>query len=103
MVPLWDMLNHVTGRCNVRLHHDEEAGSLQMIATAAVGAGGALSCWAVAPWSPPPFFSPEGASSPASPARPSAWRELKPPPRCIAASAAASICCKHPFGAYAPR
>ena len=33
MVPLWDALNHVTGRCNVRLHHDEEDECLQMIAT----------------------------------------------------------------------
>lgn len=33
MVPLWDALNHVTGRCNVRLHHDEDDESLQMIAT----------------------------------------------------------------------
>lgn len=41
MVPLWDMLNHVTGMCNVRLHHNEVAGALEMIATAAVPAGGA--------------------------------------------------------------
>ena len=33
MVPLWDALNHVTGRCNVRLHHDEDDECLQMIAT----------------------------------------------------------------------
>lgn len=33
MVPMWDALNHVTGRANVRLHHCERSGSLQMIAT----------------------------------------------------------------------
>lgn len=32
-MPLWDALNHITGRCNVRLHHDEDAECLQMIAT----------------------------------------------------------------------
>uniref|UniRef100_A0A0G4I151 SET domain-containing protein n=1 Tax=Chromera velia CCMP2878 TaxID=1169474 RepID=A0A0G4I151_9ALVE len=33
MVPFWDMLNHVTGRVNVRLHHCEETDQLQMIAS----------------------------------------------------------------------
>lgn len=33
MVPMWDMLNHVTGKVNVRLHHCEDRGVLQMIAT----------------------------------------------------------------------
>lgn len=33
MVPMWDALNHVTGRANIRLHHCERSGSLQMIAT----------------------------------------------------------------------
>lgn len=32
-MPLWDALNHITGRCNVRLHHDEKGECLQMIAT----------------------------------------------------------------------
>ena len=36
MVPMWDALNHVTGRANVRLHHCERSGSLQMIATQAI-------------------------------------------------------------------
>ncbi|KAF8073173.1 SETD6 [Scenedesmus sp. PABB004] len=39
MVPVWDLLNHVTGAANVRLHHDAERGALQMIATAAIPAG----------------------------------------------------------------
>ena len=39
MVPLWDLLNHVTGSCNVRLHHDAALGCLQMIATRAIAAG----------------------------------------------------------------
>lgn len=33
MVPMWDMLNHVTGQSNVRLHHCAEQRVLQMIAT----------------------------------------------------------------------
>ena len=32
-MPMWDALNHVSGRANVRLHHCERSGSLQMIAT----------------------------------------------------------------------
>ncbi len=39
MVPIWDALNHVTGRANVRLHHCEEAGALQMLATRRIQAG----------------------------------------------------------------
>jgi hypothetical protein len=39
MVPMWDLLNHVTGRCNVRLHHDAQQHCLQMIATAPIPAG----------------------------------------------------------------
>lgn len=39
MVPLWDLLNHVTGACNVRLHHDAAAGCLQMVATCAITCG----------------------------------------------------------------
>ena len=35
-MPIWDALNHVTGRANVRLHHCERSGSLQMIATQAI-------------------------------------------------------------------
>ena len=35
-MPMWDALNHVTGRANVRLHHCERSGSLQMIATQAI-------------------------------------------------------------------
>ena len=42
MVPLWDSLNHITGRCNVRLHHDEDAEALQMIATAPIPKGAEL-------------------------------------------------------------
>ena len=38
MVPMWDALNHVTGRANVRLHHCERSSTLQMIATADIGA-----------------------------------------------------------------
>ncbi|GAX84660.1 hypothetical protein CEUSTIGMA_g12081.t1 [Chlamydomonas eustigma] len=33
MVPIWDALNHVTDAKNVRLHHNERRGVLQMIAT----------------------------------------------------------------------
>ena len=36
---MWDALNHVTGRANVRLHHCERSGSLQMIATAEIDEG----------------------------------------------------------------
>lgn len=32
-VPLWDMLNHITGECNVRLHHSSKQQALQMITT----------------------------------------------------------------------
>jgi SET domain len=39
MVPLWDLLNHVTGKCNVRLHHHAKAECLQMIATAPIAQG----------------------------------------------------------------
>eukprot|EP00955_Chlamydomonas_euryale_P056843 356573-Chlamydomonas_euryale.AAC.1 len=42
LVPVWDALNHVTGRVNVRLHHDEAVGALQMVATRRVPAGGEL-------------------------------------------------------------
>jgi hypothetical protein len=46
MVPLWDALNHVTGRCNVRLHHDEDDECLQMIATGqALASLGQQSIW----------------------------------------------------------
>ena len=38
-VPLWDMLNHVTGICNVRLHHDATHQVLQMIATKPIKQG----------------------------------------------------------------
>ena len=38
-VPLWDMLNHVTGKCNVRLHHSQKQGVLQMIATQPIKQG----------------------------------------------------------------
>ena len=38
-VPLWDALNHVTGRCNVRLHHSEKRAVLQMILTQPVKQG----------------------------------------------------------------
>lgn len=38
MVPFWDMLNHVTGAVNVRLHHDAKRGALQMIATTRISA-----------------------------------------------------------------
>lgn len=44
LVPLWDVLNHVSGECNVRLLHDEEQGALQMIATTAIPSGGRLPC-----------------------------------------------------------
>ena len=30
MVAVWDLLNHVTGAANVRLHHDPEKGVLQV-------------------------------------------------------------------------
>ena len=38
-MPLWDALNHVTGRANVRLHHCEAAGALQMIASRPIARG----------------------------------------------------------------
>ena len=39
LVPMWDMLNHVTGQVNVRLHHDQANGALQMIATHDIAQG----------------------------------------------------------------
>ncbi|KAK9840616.1 hypothetical protein WJX81_004608 [Elliptochloris bilobata] len=39
MVPLWDALNSVTGRANVRLHHCARSASLQMIATQGIAQG----------------------------------------------------------------
>ncbi len=36
---MWDALNHVTGAANVRLHHCERRGALQMIATCKIGKG----------------------------------------------------------------
>lgn len=42
MVPLWDALNHVTGKANVRLHHDADLGALQMLSTRYVRAGDEL-------------------------------------------------------------
>ena len=36
---MWDMLNHVTGKCNVRLHHSAKRGTLQMIATTSIKLG----------------------------------------------------------------
>jgi hypothetical protein len=30
MVAVWDLLNHITGRVNVRLHHDADKGVLQV-------------------------------------------------------------------------
>ncbi|KAL3144369.1 hypothetical protein ABBQ32_004124 [Trebouxia sp. C0010 RCD-2024] len=39
MVPLWDMLNHVTGQCNVRLHHSSKHEALQMITTKPIKQG----------------------------------------------------------------
>ena len=36
---MWDALNHVTGAANVRLHHCERRGALQMIATHDIGEG----------------------------------------------------------------
>lgn len=38
MTPLWDALNHVTGRANVKLNHCEDSGELQMIAIQAIAA-----------------------------------------------------------------
>ena len=38
-VPLWDMLNHVTGKCNVRLHHSQKRGVFQMFATQPIKQG----------------------------------------------------------------
>jgi len=42
MVPLWDSLNHITGACNVRLHHEEDAEALQMIAMRKIAKGAEL-------------------------------------------------------------
>eukprot|EP00892_Ulva_mutabilis_P007677 jgi/Ulvmu1/5281/UM022_0075.1 len=39
LVPLWDALNHVTGKANVRLSHDAKRGSLLMIATRNIAHG----------------------------------------------------------------
>ena len=39
MVPMWDALNHITGCANVRLHHCEHEGALQMIATRNIAKG----------------------------------------------------------------
>jgi SET domain-containing protein 6 len=39
MVPLWDLLNHVTGKRNVRLNHNAEKESLEMIATCSIKQG----------------------------------------------------------------
>lgn len=39
IVPVWDALDHVTGRANVRLRHDATAGALQMVATRDICAG----------------------------------------------------------------
>ena len=41
-MPPWDLLNHVTGQANVRLHHDADAACLQMIATEHIPAGAEL-------------------------------------------------------------
>jgi hypothetical protein len=30
MVPVWDLLNHISGAANVRLHHDAQRGVLQV-------------------------------------------------------------------------
>ena len=39
LVPAWDAVNHVTGRCNTRLRHCAKTGALQMIATAPIRQG----------------------------------------------------------------
>lgn len=39
LVPVWDLLNHVTGSSNVRLHHDKRRSVLQMIATTDIPPG----------------------------------------------------------------
>eukprot|EP00879_Flechtneria_rotunda_P024936 GHRR01026463.1.p1 GENE.GHRR01026463.1~~GHRR01026463.1.p1 ORF type:complete len:411 (+),score=150.34 GHRR01026463.1:832-2064(+) len=39
MVPVWDLLNHITGKVNARLHHDADRGVLQMIATEGIPKG----------------------------------------------------------------
>jgi hypothetical protein len=39
MVPMWDALNHITGCANVRLHHCEREGALQMIAIRKIAKG----------------------------------------------------------------
>lgn len=38
-VPVWDMLNHITGQCNIRLHHSSKRGALQMITIKPVNKG----------------------------------------------------------------
>ncbi|PNH08982.1 N-lysine methyltransferase setd6 [Tetrabaena socialis] len=42
MVPVWDLLNHITGEVNVRLHHCPKRHVLQMIATRDIAAGAEL-------------------------------------------------------------
>ena len=39
LVPVFDLLNHVTGAVNVRLNHDDSHGVLQMLATRDIAAG----------------------------------------------------------------
>ena len=39
MVPAWDLLNHVAGAANVRLHHDAKRRCLEMITTRDIGRG----------------------------------------------------------------
>ena len=38
-VPVWDMLNHITGQCNIRLQHSSKRGALQMITIKPVNKG----------------------------------------------------------------
>ena len=42
---MWDALNHVTGAANVRLHHCERRGALQMIATRDIDKGGEVAAY----------------------------------------------------------
>ncbi|KAG2442960.1 hypothetical protein HXX76_003034 [Chlamydomonas incerta] len=42
MVPVWDLLNHITGEVNVRLHHCRKRHVLQMIAMRDIAAGAEL-------------------------------------------------------------
>jgi hypothetical protein len=39
LVPIWDALNHITGKKNVRLHHDKKKNALQMIAISDIQTG----------------------------------------------------------------